>query len=146
MCTTCAAHHLEPARTWDEFLDRLGSWREQRGLSFEALDNLAGVAKSYSGQIPSPARRKPLTPMMMELLLQILGIQLLVVEDPAAVANIVHRWGPRTETHVRTSGQVSQKLLNRARPFILQELITAAAAAAARPPNQALKWEPAPCR
>jgi hypothetical protein len=144
MCTTCAAHHLvEPARTWDEFLDRLGSWREQRGLSFEALDNLAGVARSYSGHILNPSRRKPLPPMMMDLLLQILGVQLLVVEDPAAVAKIEHRWEARSETHVHINGRVSQKLLDRARPLILQELI--AAAAAARPLNQAFQQEPHQC-
>jgi hypothetical protein len=145
MCTTCAAHHLvEPVRSWEDLVDRIGDWREARGLAYSTVDALAGLASGHSSFILGPSRTKGLSPMTFDLFTQILGVQFLLVEDPAAVAKIEHRWEPRTETHVRTSGRVSRKILDRARPVILKELIDAAAAA--RPLNQPFKQESAPCR
>ena len=72
---------------------------------------------------------KPLTPMLIDTLLAVLGIRLAIVDDPEAIASMEGRWEQRNESNVRRNQRVSQRILNRARPVILQEVVDALAGA-----------------
>jgi hypothetical protein len=121
---------IESASSYDEFLDLLGDVRIARGLSCEHLDHLIGLTKGHTNKILSPRREKGLSPAVLDGFLTSLAIRLTVVEDPEALARMQGRWEHRDETNVRKRGwRVSRRLLNRARPVVLQELIDAATAA-----------------
>jgi hypothetical protein len=125
---------LEPAGCYDELVDLLDSVRIARGLSFQRLDELSGLASDHAQKALGPARVKTLSAMMLDALLPTLGVRLVAVDDQEAIAAIEHRWERRDEQSVRLhTRRVSRRLLDRARPVILQELIenlTTAAAAA----------------
>lgn len=121
---------LEPAGCYDELVDLLDDVRCARGLSFEQLDELSGLASDHAQKCLGPARAKMLTPLLIDTLLPVLGVRLAVVDDPAAIASVEQRWSRRDEASVRRNDwRVSRRLLDRARPVILQELIEAAAIA-----------------
>lgn len=115
---------LEPAGCYDELVDALDDVRIARGLSFEALEGLAGLASDHAQKCLGPARAKKLTPMVLDALLPALGVRLALIDDPQAIAAIERRWEQRAETNVRRNDwRVSRRLLDRARPFLLQEII-----------------------
>src|SRR5438128_2398862 len=130
--TATPLNDLEPAGCYDELVDMLDDVRVARGLSFERLDELSGLSEDHAQKILGPARVKPLSRMALDVLLPTLGVRLAIVDDPQAITSI----GPRRdESNVRkNTWRVSRRILDRARPVILQELIenlTTAAAAAA---------------
>lgn len=129
MGTTCESPHHAPVHCWEDLVDRFGDWRVARQLSLAAVDDLAGLTLGHTEKILGPSRAKGLTQMTFDLFLPTLGLQLLLVEDPDAAASIAARWERRDERAVRQSQRVSRKLLDRARPVIIQELIEAAEAA-----------------
>lgn len=79
---------LEPASCYDELVDLLDAVRCARGLSFEQLDELGGLASDHAQKALGPARAKRLTPLLIDTLLPALGVRLAVVDDPAAIASI----------------------------------------------------------
>jgi hypothetical protein len=127
-----AVANLEPAGCYDELVDLLDDTRVARGLSFEHLEELGGLASNHAQKALGPARAKPLTPMLIDTLLSVLGIRLAIVDDPEAIASMEGRWEQRNESNVRRNQRVSQRILNRARPVILQEVVDALAGARVR--------------
>ncbi|MGY4437056.1 hypothetical protein ACVWWO_009533 [Bradyrhizobium sp. F1.13.1] len=124
---------IEPASCYDELVDMLDDVRVARGLSFELLEELGGLASDHAQKALGPARAKLLSPMLLDTLLPVLGVRLAIVDDPQAIASIERRWEHRDETNVRKNNwRVSRRILDRARPHILREIaqtLTAAAAA-----------------
>src|SRR6478672_2596407 len=86
-----------------------------------------------------PARVKRLSVTMLDAFLPALGIRLAIVDDPAAIASMERRWEQRCESNVRSGCRISRRLLDRARPVILQELIDAAALARAQALSHAMQ-------
>jgi hypothetical protein len=123
-------NNLEPATSFDELIDALGEMRVKRKLSYANLDELVGLTRGHSEKILGPARVRGLSPVIFDALLPALGIRLAVIEDPEAIAAMARRWEPRDESNVRNSQRISRRLLDRARPFVLQELAGAIAAVA----------------
>ena len=70
-----------------------------------------------------PARAKPLSPLLIDTLLPVLGIRLVIVDDPEAIAAIEGRWERRDETNVRACQRVSRRIVDRARPVVLRGII-----------------------
>jgi hypothetical protein len=113
---------IEPAGSYDEIVDLLDRVRIARGLSFERLDELSGLASDHAQKALGPARAKSLSPMLIDALLPTLGVRLVAIDDPEAIAAIERRWEHRDETNVRVhKRRVSRRLLDRARPVILEE-------------------------
>jgi hypothetical protein len=123
---------LEPAGCYDELVDLLDDVRVVRGLSFEALTELSGLAIDHAQKIMGPARVKVLSPMALDVLLPTLGVRIALVPDPEAIAAMQGKWECRDESNVRKGNwRVSRRILDRARPVILQEIAANLAAAAA---------------
>jgi hypothetical protein len=122
--------NLEPATSFDEMIDLIGATRVARGLSYATLDELVGLTRGHSEKILGPARVRGLSPVIFDALLPALGIRFAVISDPEAIARMQKRWEPRDESNVRNSQRISRRLLDRARPFVLQELAGAIAAVA----------------
>jgi hypothetical protein len=61
--------------------------------------------------------------MVLDALLPTLGVQLLLVEDPQTAMRMQDVWQNRSELNVRHRHRVSARLLDRARPVIIQEII-----------------------
>lgn len=121
---------LEPAGGYDELVDLLDDVRAARGLSLEWFEQLTGLCGDHAQKILGPARVKLLTPWILDAMLPALGVKLALVDDPEAIAAMQHRYPPRVDRNVRKhQWRCSRRVLDRARPVILQELIEAAAQA-----------------
>ena len=114
---------MPPAGCYDELVDLLDEVRVARGLSFELLEELGGIASDHAQKALGPARVKFVTPMLLDTLLTTLGVRLAIVDDPVAIAAIEHRWERRDQTNVRTCQRVSRRIVDRARPVVLQGVI-----------------------
>ncbi|MET4242715.1 hypothetical protein [Bradyrhizobium sp. RT10b] len=123
---------LEPAASYDELVDALDDVRAARGLSLEWLEQLSGLCGDHAQKILGPAREKFLTPWILDAILPVLGVKLAIVDDPEAIAAMKHRYEPRFESNVRNHHwRVSRRILDRARPQILEEIVQELSAAAA---------------
>lgn len=122
--------HIEAADCFDGIIDLLGDVREARGLSCQRVDEIIGVTGGLTNKILGPRREKGLSPMMLDGFLTTFAIKLVAVDDPEAIARMAGRWELRDETSVRQSLRISRRLLRRARPVILQEVILQLAAEA----------------
>jgi hypothetical protein len=72
-------------------------------VSRETIDELAGFTTGYASKLLALGRPKVLGEKSFGPLLEVLGIQLRVVEDPAAMARLEGRRTPRAEWQVRDS-------------------------------------------
>ncbi|MGV7215898.1 hypothetical protein [Bradyrhizobium sp. UFLA05-112] len=125
---------LQPAGSYDEFVDLFGDVRVARGLSCERVDDICGLTRGHTNKVLGPRREKRLSPMLIDTYLPAFGIRLAVVDDPEAIARMQGRWEARDEANVRYEfgDRISRRLLDRARPHILQEIIAQLSAAAGR--------------
>jgi hypothetical protein len=76
---------------------RADALRVSRGT----IDTLAGWAEGYASKLLAPAHPKLLGERSLGLLLEVLGVQLRVVEDPVALAKYQKRRTLRAEWQVR---------------------------------------------
>lgn len=76
---------------------------DERGISRESLDELAGCPKGYAGKVLAAAPMKRLGPLTFGPLLQALGLKLLVVDDAEALARYTARAAERDARQVRSS-------------------------------------------
>ena len=83
---------------------------------------MSGLASDHAQKALGPPRAKFLSPILIDALLPTLGVRLVAIDDPEAIAAIERRWEQRDETNVREhKRRVSRRLLDRARPEILEE-------------------------
>jgi hypothetical protein len=66
-------------------------------LTFDVLDEIAGLADRYSSKLLTPAIKpsRTLGKMSLGAVLGALGLKLIVVEDPVALAKVQNRYRPR---------------------------------------------------
>jgi hypothetical protein len=89
-----------------EYAELVGALRarcDEVGISFETLDEIAGFTDRYSSKLLSPSRRpiRRLGHMSMGVLLASLGVRLLPIEDPEALARVRARYRPRKQARPR---------------------------------------------
>lgn len=121
----------QPAGGYDELCDLLDEVRAQRGLSFERIDELCGFTRGMAQKILGPSRDRLLSRLAIDTILPVLGIRLAAEDDPVAISAIQPRWEQRVQRNVRANSlRVSRRVLDRARPLIIQEVIAQLAAAA----------------
>jgi hypothetical protein len=70
-------------------------------VSRETIDEIAGWADGYASKLLAPACSKALGARSLGPLLEVLGVKLAVLEDPAAMARFEKRRTPRAEWQVR---------------------------------------------
>ena len=63
----------------------------QLQITFETLDAVSGVQSGYSAKILGPKPSRNFGPMSLSTIFSALGMKLVAVEDPEALAQIRHR-------------------------------------------------------
>jgi hypothetical protein len=69
--------------------------RDERQLTHETIDAIAGFPSGYAGKLLAPEPIKNLGWMSFGLALNVFGKMLLLVDDPKQIRRIKHRWTPR---------------------------------------------------
>jgi hypothetical protein len=87
-----------PIRSYDDLIVVARSRMAELQITFETLDDCSGVQSGYAAKLLSLAKIKTLGPMSFCAIMGALGIKLVAVEDPAAVARLRHRWTRRQST------------------------------------------------
>jgi hypothetical protein len=70
---------------------------DELNLTFDTLDEVAGLSDRYSSKLLTPAIKpsRTLGKMSLGAVLGALGLRLIVVEDPVALAKVQNRYRPR---------------------------------------------------
>lgn len=118
-------------KDFPSLIDALAAIRERLGISFELLDEIAGLSRGHSCKILSE-QSKGMGKLSFNLLVGALGLEIAIRPDLAAREKLAHRYSPRRENQVRENQPVSKRLLDRCRPVILAELGHAGGIASAR--------------
>lgn len=79
----------------DELLNALRDRRDALNISHETIDGIAGLQSGYTSKLLAPRPVKNLGPMSFGSLLGAMGLAVIVIEDPQAVARVRHLWQPR---------------------------------------------------
>ena len=115
-----ATPSLGIVRGYDDLLDVARARMTELSITFETLDSLSGVCSGYSAKLLGPNPSKRLGAMSFAAIMGALGIQLLAVEDAAALDRIRSRLVPRkqrrSESHWRHRGFVRRSAPTVGRP------------------------------
>jgi hypothetical protein len=84
-----------PIRSMADFLTALRITRDERQLTHETIDEIAGLPSGYCGKLLAPEPIKNLGWLSFGLVLNAFGKMLLLVDDPEQIRRIKHRWTPR---------------------------------------------------
>ena len=99
---TCALpiYRLDPTpiRSYDDLIEVARRRMMELLITYETLDAVSGVQSGYGAKLLCPGRIKTFGPMSFCAIMGALGIKLVAVEDPAAVARLRHRWTRRQST------------------------------------------------
>jgi hypothetical protein len=90
---------LAEVRDYAELHEALRARVEQLSVSRQELDRLTGLQSGYCSKLLAPTRIKNVGAQSLGPLLCVLGLKLLVAEDPAALA----RFGPRRQKRIDAS-------------------------------------------
>jgi hypothetical protein len=112
---------LATIRTQDDLIEALRVAKALRGLSNDFCDQRAGLTRGHVDKVLGPTRAKSLSPMVLDLLLEIFAVQLILVANPDAEARMKPRWEDRDTSNVRTGEhRVSKHVIERARHHVLK--------------------------
>jgi hypothetical protein len=78
-----------------DFLTALRITRDERQLTHETIDEIAGLPSGYCGKLLAPEPIKNLGWLSFGLVLNAFGKMLLLVDDEEQIRRIKHRWTPR---------------------------------------------------
>jgi len=97
-----ASEVARPVASYEALLDVLRRRMAELDLTFDRLDDVAGLTLGHSSKILSPNPTKRLGPMSCWALLGALGLRLVVEEDLAQLARVKSRlvnFNPRNGPH-----------------------------------------------
>jgi hypothetical protein len=97
------------ARSMQEIVGAIRAWREERGITLEALDHIAGWPAGYGAKLLAPDPIKNLGWLSLGLGLKALAIKLVVVEDPEQRKVVEGRWQQRKRPRNGTIGAAGDK-------------------------------------
>jgi hypothetical protein len=83
--------------SYDDLIAALRARKDELDISFLELDFIGGLTSGHSSKLLAPVRpyMKCLGPVSLGLILGALGLRLLVVEDPEALARVRGRYVKR---------------------------------------------------
>lgn len=84
-----------PIHNMPELIAALCARRDELNISHETIDNIAGLQSGYTSKLLAPKPIKNLGPMSFGAVLGALGLALVAVPDPQAVAAVENRWQKR---------------------------------------------------
>jgi hypothetical protein len=79
---------------------------EQMDVSRESIDYVSGLQHGYVSKLLAPAQVKGMGRLSSRLLLRALGLKLIVVDDPDAVASISQRYESRKKCKAHRQGTI----------------------------------------
>jgi hypothetical protein len=101
-----------PIRSMSELLAALCARRDELNISHETIDGIAGLQAGYTSKLLAPTPIKNLGPMSFGALLGALGMALVAVPDPDAVAAVEKRWQKRKRPQKLVSASISPSIDN----------------------------------
>lgn len=78
-----------------ELVEAIRRRRDELNISHETIDTIAGLQSGYTSKLLGPLQLKGFSHMSLGAVLGALGIGLVVIEDPEAVAKVCNRWQKR---------------------------------------------------
>lgn len=84
-----------PIRSMPELVAALRARRDELNISHETIDSIAGLQAGYTSKLLAPVPIKHLGRMSFEAILGALGIALVAVPDPVAIAKVGKHWQKR---------------------------------------------------
>jgi hypothetical protein len=88
-----------------EVVEALRVWRDERGITHEVFDHIAGWPSGYAGKLLAPDPIKNLGWMSLGDALKTLAIKLVVVEDKEQRKLVEGRWKQRERPRNAPSAQ-----------------------------------------
>jgi hypothetical protein len=88
-------------RDYGELVDACRDMAEKLNISRAEIDRLCGFPDGHTGHMLAQNCTKLIGPLFLLCLLEVLGLRLLVVEDPALTAKTLARRIPRQASHAR---------------------------------------------
>lgn len=79
---------LATVRDYDGLIAAIRARREELDVSLQTIDEVSGVQSGYAGKLLCNPPMKHLGPMSLGVILGTLGLMLVVVEDPEALARV----------------------------------------------------------
>jgi hypothetical protein len=107
-------------------LDALEARRVELGLSNRTCELAAGLCDGHLTKLCGPSRERSPTLVTLDKVLNVLGLSIVLVRDPAKIEAVRVRWTPRARSKVRER-QLSPTTIARARPHVLSDLARKAA-------------------
>ena len=147
-----APRHLAEFTDYEGLRRALNAVREQRDISMELLDELAGAPKGYFSKVLGPRQAKRIGMHSLAWTIGALGVKCLIVEDPEALALLQNRLTPRVKAQIRDrfsagkSHVVTQRFLKKISKLGVaarntKRIRAAARKAAAHKAANAARWE-----
>jgi hypothetical protein len=93
--------------TYDEVIDIFRARADELELSRLEIDRLTGLADAHTSHLLARKFTQVFGPVSLPLMLDVLGLRLLVVEDPELTARTLKRRTPRIASHARCPRQLS---------------------------------------
>src|SRR6266403_5640573 len=84
-----------PIRTMLELVEAIRAARDERQITHERMDHVAGWPDGYAGKLLAPEPIKNLGWSSFGLGLSALGKMLLMVDDPEQIKRVERQWVPR---------------------------------------------------
>jgi hypothetical protein len=79
---------LAIVKEYDDLLDAARARKAQLGITFATLDDVSVVQPGYSAKLLGPVPTKNFGPMSFSAIMGALGVKLVMVEDPVALAQV----------------------------------------------------------
>jgi hypothetical protein len=92
--------------TYDEVIDIFRARADELELSRLEIDRLTGLADAHTSHLLARKFTQVFGPVSLPLMLDVLGLRLLVVEDPVLTARTLKRRTPRCQSHLRVMSKL----------------------------------------
>lgn len=93
------------------------------GLTNEFIDNVGGLTKGHADKILGPSEIKAWGPTTFDLFCEMFAIEFRVHVDMAAVKRMEAVWeGRKRAVELSENSRISAKLIDKAKPHVLQDL------------------------
>lgn len=94
-----------PLRTMAELVQALRDARDERGVTHENLDAIAGVPGGYTSKVLAPSPIRHVGYKSLGDIMGALGKALVMVDDPEAIAKVQRRWVKRKRPQKLDAGK-----------------------------------------
>lgn len=122
---------LATVQDYDGLVAALRNRAGELGLTFELIDLVAGFTARYASKVLGPSKTKNIGRMSFDALLGTLGLKVVLIEDPEALAKVQGRFQERHSSKAQGSGEarLGKMTLNRVYVPVIREMSRRAAEA-----------------